>query len=113
MIAGSAVIPPDTLRKIKNCKHPNHGRSYNNLGYQRKHVPGFPLISHPLYSILWKDKPLEWKIKHKEVVKTLNEELKTYQSLEPVQPHDLIKAEWGFKYTSYCNLFQTGPDGQK
>ncbi|KAK4810669.1 hypothetical protein QYF61_007469, partial [Mycteria americana] len=41
-------------------------------------------------------------------------ELKTYQSLGPVHPCDPIIAEWGFtEHATYCNLFQTGPDGPK
>ncbi|KAK4828000.1 hypothetical protein QYF61_022777, partial [Mycteria americana] len=39
-------------------------------------------------------KPWEWKLEHKEAVKTLTEELKTYQSLGPVHPRDPIIAEW-------------------
>ncbi|KAK4806386.1 hypothetical protein QYF61_016236 [Mycteria americana] len=64
------------------------------LGYWRKHVPGFSIISRPLYSLLRKGKPWEWKLEHKEAVKTLTEELKTYQSLGPVQPRNPILAEW-------------------
>ncbi|KAF1467685.1 Transposon Tf2-9 polyprotein, partial [Megadyptes antipodes antipodes] len=89
-IAGSAVIPPCTLRKIKELQMPQSRKELQllmgTLGYWRKHVPGFDIISHPLYSLLWKGKPWEWKLEHKEAVKTLTEELKKYQSLGPVQP---------------------------
>ncbi|KAF1463968.1 Transposon Tf2-9 polyprotein, partial [Spheniscus demersus] len=91
-IAGSAVIPPCTLRKIKELQMPQSRKELQllmgTLGFWRKHVPGFYIISHPLYSLLWKGKPWEWKLEHKEAVKTLTEELKKYQSLGPVQPCD-------------------------
>ncbi|KAK4828563.1 hypothetical protein QYF61_027532 [Mycteria americana] len=81
-IAGSAVIPPDTLRKIEELQMPQSRKELQQLmetlGYWRKHVPGFSVISHPLYSLLQKGKPWEWKLEYKEVVKTLTEELKTY-----------------------------------
>ncbi|KAK4807063.1 hypothetical protein QYF61_018404 [Mycteria americana] len=117
-IAGSAVIPPDTLRKIEELQMPQSRKELQQLmgtlGYWRKHVPGFSIISRPLYSLLRKGKPWEWKLEHKEAVKTLTEELKTYQSLGPVHPRDPIIAEWGFaEHATYCNLFQTGPDGPK
>ncbi|KAK4810621.1 hypothetical protein QYF61_007358 [Mycteria americana] len=117
-IAGSAVIPPDTLRKIEELQMPQPRKELQQLmgtlGYWRKHVPGFSIISRPLYSLLRKGKPWEWKLEHKEAVKTLTEELKTYQSLGPVHPRDPIIAEWGFaEHATYCNLFQTGPDGPK
>lgn len=45
---------------------------------------------------------------------TLIQELKTYQSLGLVHPHDPIIAEWGFvEHGTYCNLFQTGLGGPK
>lgn len=66
------------------------------LRYWRKHVPGFSIIARPLYSLLWKGKPWGWKLDHQEVIKTLIEELKTYQLLGPVHPHDPIIVEWGF-----------------
>ncbi|KAF1407180.1 Retrovirus-related Pol polyprotein from transposon 17.6, partial [Spheniscus mendiculus] len=90
-IAGNAAIPPDTLRKIEELQMPQLKelqQLMGTLGYWRKHVPGFSIISRPLYSLLWKGKPWEWKLEHKEVVKTLTEELKTYQSLGPIHPCD-------------------------
>lgn len=47
----------------------------------RGNVPGFSIISYPSYSPLWKGKPWEWKLEHREAVKTPTEELKIYQSL--------------------------------
>ncbi|KAF1669760.1 Transposon Tf2-6 polyprotein, partial [Pygoscelis papua] len=95
-IAGNAAIPPDTLRKIEELQMPQLlnfiryelQQLMGTLGYWRKHVPGFSIISRPLYSLLRKDKPWEWKLEHEEVVKTLTEELKTYQSLGPIHPCD-------------------------
>ncbi|KAF1560706.1 UNVERIFIED_CONTAM: Transposon Tf2-9 polyprotein, partial [Eudyptes pachyrhynchus] len=92
-IADSAMIPPDTLRKIEELQMPPSRKELQQLmgtlGYWRKHhVPGFSIISCPLYSLLQKGKPWEWKLEHKEAVKTLTEELKTYQSLGPVHPRD-------------------------
>ncbi|KAF1505426.1 Transposon Tf2-9 polyprotein, partial [Eudyptula minor novaehollandiae] len=88
----SAAIPPDTLRKIEEPQMPQSRKELQQLmgtsGYCREHVPGFSIISHPLYSLLWKGKPWEWKLEHKEVVKPPTEELKTYQSLGPVHPRD-------------------------
>lgn len=83
------------------------------LGYWRKDVPGFSIISHPLYP--WKGKSWEWKLENKEAVKNLTEELKTYhQSLGPIHRCDPITAEWGFaEHATYCNLFQTGSNGPK
>ena len=97
---GSAVIPPDTLRKIEQLQMPHSRKELQQLmgtlGYCRKHVPGFSVISCPLYSLLRKGKPWKRKLEHKEEVKTLTEELKTYRSLGPVHPHDPTIAEWGF-----------------
>ncbi|KFM05013.1 hypothetical protein AS27_15658, partial [Aptenodytes forsteri] len=91
-IAGSAAIPPDTLRKIKELQIAQSRKELQQLmgilGCWRKQVPGFSIISRPLYSLLWKGKPWEWKLEHKEAVKTLTEELKTYQSLGPIHPRD-------------------------
>ncbi|NXA44331.1 TF29 protein, partial [Eudromia elegans] len=91
-IAGSAVIPPDTLRKIEELQMPQSRKELQQLmgtlGYWRKHVPGFSIIARPLYSLLRKGKPWKWELEHEEAVKTLTEELKTFQSLGPVHPHD-------------------------
>uniref|UniRef100_A0A8C3K9U4 ribonuclease H n=1 Tax=Calidris pygmaea TaxID=425635 RepID=A0A8C3K9U4_9CHAR len=117
-IAGSAVIPPDTLRKIEELQMPQSKKELQQLmgtlGYWRKHVPGFSIISRPLYSLLRKGKSWEWRSDHSEAIKTLIGELKTYQSLGPVHPHNPIIAEWGFpEHATHCNLFQAGPDGTK
>ncbi|KAK4807137.1 hypothetical protein QYF61_018478, partial [Mycteria americana] len=83
------------------------------LGYWRKHVPGFSIISRPLYSLLRKGKPWEWKLEHKEAVKTLTEELKTYQSLGPVHPRDPIIAKWGFaEHATYFKQVEKIHQGQ-
>ncbi|KFQ84228.1 hypothetical protein N337_05940, partial [Phoenicopterus ruber ruber] len=91
-IAGSAVIPPDTLRKIEQLPIPQSGKELQQLtgtlGYWRKHVPGFAIIGRPLFSLLQKRKPWNWNSEHEEAVKTLIQKLKTYQSLGPVHPHD-------------------------
>ncbi|KFM08935.1 hypothetical protein AS27_14727, partial [Aptenodytes forsteri] len=91
-IAGSAVIPPCTLGKIKELQMPQSRKELQQLmgtlGYWRKQVPGFYIISRPLYSLLLKGKPWEWKLEQKEAVKTLTEELKKYQSLGPVHHCD-------------------------
>lgn len=47
-------------------------------------------------------------------MKTLKNELGTYQSLGPVHPSDPIVVEWGFaEHAIYCNLFQISPNGPK
>ncbi|NXJ72226.1 TF211 protein, partial [Rostratula benghalensis] len=77
-IAGSTVIPLDTLRKIEELQMPQSKKelqqSKETLGYWRKHVPGFSIISHPLYSLLWKGKSWEWRSEHNKAVKNLIEE---------------------------------------
>ena len=97
---GSAVIPPDTLRKIVQLQMPHSRKELQQLmgtlGYCRKHVPGFSIVHCPPYSLLQKGKPWEWKSDHKEATKTLTEELKTYESSRPVHPHDPTIAKWGF-----------------
>ncbi|KAK4820512.1 hypothetical protein QYF61_000091 [Mycteria americana] len=46
--------------------------------------------------IFRKGKPWKWNPEHEEAVKTLIQQLKTYQSLGPVHPCNPIIAEWGF-----------------
>ncbi|KAF1437457.1 Retrovirus-related Pol polyprotein from transposon 17.6, partial [Spheniscus demersus] len=87
-IAGSAAIPPDTLSKIEQLQMPQFRKELqqlmSTLVYWRKHIPGFSIIAHPLYSVLQKGKPWKRNPELEEAVKTLIQELKTYQSLEPV-----------------------------
>lgn len=84
------------------------------LGHWRKRVPGFSIIAHPLYSLLQKGKLWKWDPEHEQAVKTLIQEWKPYWTLGSVPPHDSITVEWGFAEDgTYCNLFQTGPDGPK
>ncbi|KFV95156.1 hypothetical protein N327_12739, partial [Fulmarus glacialis] len=91
-IAGNATIPPDTLSKIEQLQMPQSKKELQQLmgtlRYWRKHVPGFSVIARPLYSLLRKGKPWTWNSEHEEAVKTLIQELKTYQSLGPVHSHD-------------------------
>lgn len=76
------------------------------LGCWRKHVPEFSIISYLLYSLLQKGKPQECKVEHKKAVKTVTEELKTYQSLGPVHLGDPSIAQWSFtNHATYCNRF--------
>ena len=117
-IAGSAAIPSDTLSKIEQLQIPQSRKELQQLTgtlrYWRKHIPGFSIIAHPLYSLLRKRKLWKWNPEHEEAVKTLIQELKTYQSLRPIHPRDPITAEWGFaEHGTFCNLFQTGLDGPK
>jgi len=76
------------------------------LGYWRKHIPGFSIISGLLYSLLWKGKPWDWKSEHTEVVKTLN-------WIKDISVTGTSTAPWFLQHTTYCNLFQTGLDGPK
>ncbi|KFQ51011.1 hypothetical protein N334_10554, partial [Pelecanus crispus] len=54
-IAGSVTIPPDILNKIEQSQMPQSREELQQLtgplGYWRKHVPGFSIIAHPLYSL--------------------------------------------------------------
>ncbi|KFW06045.1 hypothetical protein N327_07143, partial [Fulmarus glacialis] len=91
-ITGSATVPPDTLSEIEQLQMPQSRKELQQLmgtlGYWRKHVPEFSIITCPLYTLLQKGKPWKWNSEHEKAVKTLIQELKTYQSLGPVHPHD-------------------------
>ncbi|KFV91716.1 hypothetical protein N327_02237, partial [Fulmarus glacialis] len=88
-MAGSAAIPQDTLSKIEQLQMPQSRKELQQfmgtLGYWRKHVP-FSVIARPLYSLLRKGKLWKWNPRHEEAVKTLIQELKTYQSPGSVHP---------------------------
>lgn len=84
------------------------------LGHWRKHVPGFSIIACQLYLLLQKGKPWKCNAGHEEAIKTLTQELKTYQSPGSIRLHNPITAERGFAECGiYCNLFQTGTEGPK
>ncbi|NXC78620.1 POL3 protein, partial [Anhinga anhinga] len=91
-IAGSAAIPPDTLSKIEQLQMPQSKNELQQLmgtsGCWKKHAPGFSIKALPLYLLLQKGKLRKWNSNHEEAVKTLMQELKTYQSLGPVHPRD-------------------------
>lgn len=61
--AGSAIIPPDALRKSGKLQMPRSRKELQELmgisGHWRKHVSGFSIISNPIYSLFRKDKPWE------------------------------------------------------
>lgn len=62
-IAGSTMIPPDTLRKTEWLQMPQSRKELQQLmgtsGYWRKHVPGISIIAHPFSLLLQKGKPWE------------------------------------------------------
>ncbi|KFW09335.1 hypothetical protein N327_07940, partial [Fulmarus glacialis] len=110
-IAGSATVPPDTISKIEQLQMPQSKKELQQLigtlGYWKKHIPKFPVIAHPVYSLLRKGKPWTWSLEHEEAVKTVVQKLKTYQSLGPVHSHDPVTPEWSFaEHGTYCHLFQ-------
>ncbi|KAI1233252.1 hypothetical protein IHE44_0004853, partial [Lamprotornis superbus] len=96
---------------------------------ERKRVPPLPdskvtnVPQYPIFSAAQKgtsqvvadlERSRNQTGEHEEAVKTLIQELRTYQLLGPVYPQDPIIAEWGFvEHGTYCNLFQTGPDRPK
>jgi len=72
------------------------------------------LASTHIYKKECKGSPWKWDLEHGAPVKTLIQELKTFQSLGPVHPHDAVVAEWVFaNHDTYCSVFQTGPDRPK
>ncbi|KFP94441.1 hypothetical protein N329_05264, partial [Haliaeetus albicilla] len=91
-IAGSAVIPLDTVSEIEQFQMPPSRKELqqlmDTLGYWRKHVPGFSIIADPLYSLLQKEELWKWNSEHEQAVKTLIQGFKTYQSLGPIHPCD-------------------------
>lgn len=116
MVCSEYSNPTDTLRKqLQMSKSRKELQQVmGTLGYHRKHIPGFSVIAHPLYSLLWKGSRGNGTQKHEEAVKTLIQDLKTYWSLGSEHPHNLIIAKWGSaEHSTYCNLFQTGPDRPK
>lgn len=117
-IAGQAVIPNETITKLDTISTPTTKKELQQimgtLGYWRNHVPGFSIIARPLYTLMKKHQNWEQLDNHQQALQTLIEELKTYQSLEPVHPSDSMIVEWGFaEHRTHCNLFQKGPHGPK
>ncbi|KFV64175.1 hypothetical protein N307_00621, partial [Dryobates pubescens] len=91
-VAGAVSVPEDALEAIERDQLPNNKRELQQLlgtlGYWRKHIPGFSVIARPLYDLLKKNRVWDWTPRHTESLKVLKDELKAYQKLGPLHPHD-------------------------
>ncbi|PKU43507.1 hypothetical protein llap_6182 [Limosa lapponica baueri] len=81
-IKGAASVLQDTLKKIEHGQNPSSVKELQQvlaiLGYWRKHIPGFSIIAHPLYSLLKKGKSWEWTGRHTKALELLMKELRLF-----------------------------------
>ncbi|KFW92388.1 hypothetical protein N336_03296, partial [Phalacrocorax carbo] len=86
-IKGAVSTPPDSLQESEEGRTPE-SEVLGTLGYWRKHIPGFSIIARPPYNLLQKGVRWEWDHSHDQASQTSVAELRLFQQLGPVHPHD-------------------------
>jgi len=113
---GMTCILPDPLSSLDLIKMPVSKKDLRYalglLMFWRKHIPGFSIVTRPLYDLLRNNAQWEWTQVHEEASRLLVLKANAYQAPRPIRLTSPVQIEWGFAQTGLLfHLWQKGPEG--